>query len=203
MSDESPREFWVDQALFEPRGYAIQRRVWASDFKREGTVRVVEYSVFAEAIAQAEIWEARNKDLQARFSKFDELKIELELAPKCAESADEGMHFYRSEWENACERSESAKESQMDQNIEVDWDKWAKQERPRLPYLAIFGVVVVALTLGFLIDRAIISTTLGLAAAYEAGVQVTSQLDQEKAKVKILEEKLNTLAKDITDHISK
>lgn len=51
---QEPRECWVDKSLFEAKGY-IQQRVWASDFQRENTIQVIEYSAYDELKAQTEL----------------------------------------------------------------------------------------------------------------------------------------------------
>jgi hypothetical protein len=48
-----PREAWVDNALFEAKGY-FQRSVWASDFERPATIAVVLKADYLELLAEAE-----------------------------------------------------------------------------------------------------------------------------------------------------
>lgn len=65
-NDKRPREWWADKSLFEASGH-LQHRVWASDFERPGTVRIINYSAYEQAIAERDKMAKMYNDLFYKF----------------------------------------------------------------------------------------------------------------------------------------
>ncbi len=62
----------------------------------------------------------------------------------------------------------------MEQRIEVDWNKWQKNEWPKLPLFILCSATFCGLVAGFMANRVLFATIIGLIAGY-SGSMVTKR----------------------------
>lgn len=53
-------------------------------------------------------------------------------------------------------------ENKVDQSLDVDWDRWERRERPKLPMVIAIIIVAGGFSLGALFQSPAISTLLGI-----------------------------------------